>query len=462
LSERRRLLHERAAAAIEGLGPGRVEDQLMEVAHHYSRSGNVGKGVEYLGRAGQRAARQAAHGEAVGCLRRALDLLPQLPESADRDRLELELRQSLVGVLYVTKGWAAPETLAATERVAALEEHSGTLTELVDSVLSRWGIALVSNDLPTASALGDQALDLAVREGSPTRLATAHTIQLQVRHWRGDLAGAEEHFASGLAFFDDPGYRQLPVRAVLAFAFAGYNAWQLGRADVARDRMARAMAAADPNNPYDLAYSESLAALLRVLLREYEPAEALATQALARAEKHQFPFVTAVSRRCLGQARAQRGRATEGVALIQQGSAGFLEIGSRSELSYWNGVLAEAQACAGAIGEALATVEQALQANPDELFWRPENLRLRGELRLTQGQTDLAEADFHEAIALARRMGAKALELRATMSLARLLDQQGHRDEARTMLAEIYNWFTEGFDIVDLKEAKALLEELGV
>ena len=138
----------------------------------------------------------------------------------------------------------------------------------------------------------------------------------------------------------------------------------------------------------------------------------------------------------------------------------MLEIGNRENISYSTGALAEAQACAGAVGDALATVEQALQANPDELVYRPGNLTLRGALRLTQGQPELAEADFREAIALARRMGAKALELRATMSLARLLDQQGHRDEARTMLAEIYNWFTEGFDTVDLKEAKALLEEL--
>ena len=129
-------------------------------------------------------------------------------------------------------------------------------------------------------------------------------------------------------------------------------------------------------------------------------------------------------------------------------------------LAAWTGALAEAQAAAGAVDDALATVEQALQANPDELSSRPENLRRRGALHLTQGQTELAEADFREAIALARRMGAKAWELRATMSLARLLDQQGHRDEARTMLADIYNRFTEGFDTVDLKEAKALLEEL--
>ena len=98
---------------------------------------------------------------------------------------------------------------------------------------------------------------------------------------------------------------------------------------------------------------------------------------------------------------------------------------------------------------------------PTNSSHRPETLRLRGELRLKQGQTELAEADFREAIALAQKMGAKAWELRATMSLARLLAKQGRRDEARAMLAEIYGWFTEGFDTADLKDAKALLDELG-
>jgi class 3 adenylate cyclase/tetratricopeptide (TPR) repeat protein len=460
LSEWRQLLHERAAQAIEALGPGRVEDRLMEVAHHYSRSANVPKAVEYLGRAGQRAAQQAAHGEAVGYLTRALELLPQLPESADRDRQELEFRQLLVEMLWVTKGYGAPETTAATKRIGALAEKSGTLMALVYSLGSRWNIAQTSGDLRAAGALVDQALDLAVREGSSTSLALAHYLRLATCYYRGDLACVEKHFANGLAFFDDPGFRQLPSSAVFAFATASYNAWVLGRADVARDRMAQAMAAADPNNPFGLAWSEVCAAILRVSLGEYDQAEALAAQALARSEQHQFPDVVAWSRVFLGQARAQLGRTSEGVALIRQGIAGLLEVGFRMGITYCVGALAEAQADAGAVGDALATVEQALEANPDELVWRPEHLRLRGALRLTQGQTELAEADFREAIALAQQMGAKTLELRATMSLARLLDQQGRRDDARTMLAEIYNWFTEGFDTRDLREAKAVLDEL--
>jgi tetratricopeptide (TPR) repeat protein len=122
--------------------------------------------------------------------------------------------------------------------------------------------------------------------------------------------------------------------------------------------------------------------------------------------------------------------------------------------------LAAAQERAGAIADALETLEQALQLNPAEMFYRPEIFRLRGELRLKQGQTESAEADFREAIALAQKMGAKAWELRTTMSLARQLRETGRPEEARTALAKIYNWFTEGFDTADLKDAKALFEEL--
>jgi predicted ATPase len=114
----------------------------------------------------------------------------------------------------------------------------------------------------------------------------------------------------------------------------------------------------------------------------------------------------------------------------------------------------------GAIADAVETIEDALRANPEELWSRPEAYRVRGELRLKQEDRHLAEADFSEAIALAQKMSAKAWELRATMSLARLLRDTSRRDEARTMLAEIYGWFTEGFDTADLKEAKALLEGL--
>jgi tetratricopeptide (TPR) repeat protein len=219
-------------------------------------------------------------------------------------------------------------------------------------------------------------------------------------------------------------------------------------------------AAADANNPYDLAMSGYLGAYLRVYMRQYEQAVSLAMRVLELCEKHEFPQLARITRCVLGQARVQLGRTAEGVELIRDGIAGCLETGTRLGISQFMTYLAVAQEREGASVDALAAIEQALQANPDELFFRPEALRLRGELRLKRGQTEQAHAEFREAIALARSMGAKSWELRATMSLARLLRDTGRRDEARCILAEIYNWFTEGFDTVDLKEAKALLDDL--
>jgi predicted ATPase len=138
----------------------------------------------------------------------------------------------------------------------------------------------------------------------------------------------------------------------------------------------------------------------------------------------------------------------------------MLESGQRLGVGLYTASLATTQASAGAFADALETVERALAADFDEPVFRPEALRTRGELRLEQLQMELAETDFREAIALAQKMSAKAWELRATMSLARLLTKQGRRDEAHTMLAEIYNWFTEGFDTPDLKDAKSLLDQL--
>jgi predicted ATPase len=136
----------------------------------------------------------------------------------------------------------------------------------------------------------------------------------------------------------------------------------------------------------------------------------------------------------------------------------MLRTGQGIQLPECTAWLAQALGREGDVLGALDTVEQALRY--PIVRYRPEVLRIRGELRLQQGSAELAEADFRHAVTLARSMGAKSLELRATLSLARLLAQQRRRDEVRTLLAEIYNWFTEGFDTTDLREAKALLDHL--
>jgi tetratricopeptide (TPR) repeat protein len=463
LKSRRKELHRLVARTIEEKFPGLKETQPEVLARHWSEAGEIEPAIAEWSRAGQRAEARNAFKEALESYQHALTIQVLLPQSPERDRDELKLRRSILSMFNVTKGYAAPETISAVESAIALAEKGRDLNQLVNLLTSRGNTLLVSGDLSGANVICDRALELAAGQGSSANLAYLHQQQTIIRFWRGDLTGAEEHFKTWLALFNDRDRKQPaqgPVLniAVNALAFGSYNAWLLGRANVAREREAQMMAVANRGSLFEIANSGYLT--LALYLRQYERAEALAARAIQLAEKHQLPNPAARSRTVLGLARAHLGRASEGVALIQQSVAGLREIGTRMGITQTMARLAEAQCLAGSIAEALESIEIALQVLPEELAYRPETLRLRAELRLKQGHAKLAEADFREAIALAQKMSAKALELRATMSLARLLGKTGRRDEARTMLEEIYNWFTEGFDTADLKEAKTLLDDL--
>ncbi len=462
LKSRRKELHRLIARMIDEKFPALKEMRPEFLARHWTEAGEIEPAIAECSRAGKVARARSAFREAQESYDQALAVLKLLPNSPERDNRELHFRQSVVQVLYVTKGFAASETKNATERAAALAEKSGNLTQLVSSVSSQVTIALFSGDLAAAATLADQALEFALREGSPRILGRAHHHQQLTRYYLGDFVGSEKHFTAALKSLNDPGFHdQGAATVVAAFAFASWNARQLGRFDLARERITRMMTLVNASNPYEVAFSWMFDALHRLGLREYEEAEASAARALDFAEKHQMPQPAAYTRFALGQARAQLGRTTEGIALIRQGLAAMLEIGMRLTVPYVIAELAVTQERDGAIADALETVEQALQAYPQELLnYRPEALKLRGELRYRQGLTELAEADFRESIALAQKMRAKHPELRSTLSLARLLDSQGKRAEARAMLAEIYGWFTDGFDTADLNDARALLDQL--
>jgi class 3 adenylate cyclase/tetratricopeptide (TPR) repeat protein len=461
LTERRQQLHECTGAALETLYASTVEEHLAELAHHYGRSANPGKAVEYLTRAGQQALKRTAFAEAQAQLQQGLEWIKKLSEAPERDARELELASALAHALLVTRGYTAPETRAAAERARDLAEKGSNLSQLVAQVSVIWRNVLTTGDYSSASFLADRLLDLAQREGSPASFGFVCRAQTNTNLYRGNLALVEEQFARWSSFLDADGFRQMSGATVSAIGIASLCAGALGHADSARERIAWALAfGRDSNNPYDLAVARALESWVSCWLREPHHTEVAATQALAIAREHGFPFIKGMTRPRLGWARAQLDRADEGVALIRQGLADLAEAGVRMNITDHLTCLGEAQALDGKFADALVIIEEALQANPEELVNRPNALTCRGELRLKLGQTERAEADFREAIALAQKIQAKAWELRATISLARLLDTQGRRDEARSTLAEIYNWFTEGFDTADLKEAKALLAQL--
>jgi class 3 adenylate cyclase/tetratricopeptide (TPR) repeat protein/ribosomal protein L40E len=461
LKTRRRELHRRIARTLKEQIADLAEAHPEVLARHWTEAGETELAITEWTRAGRAAEMRNAFKEALESYQQAVALVRLLPDGAERNRRELALEQSIVAVLQITRGYAAAETVQASERAALLAEKSGNLAEFASSLAVTASTTVLAGNVVAASKLAQRAFELAVREGGRNTLASVETANILTHYWGGDLAGMEKHFETQSALLEDPEIKRLQGRnPVPVFAYGAWNAWTLGRVDLAREREGMMMRSIRADSPYDVAWTGYYSAHLIVFMREYAEAESLAERALELSQKNQFPYITGAAQCVLGYARAHLGRPSQGIDLINQGISTMIENGAHLLLSNFTSYLAAAQERDGAITEALETVERALQVNPDILAYRPETLRLRGEIRLEQGKGELGEASLREAIALARKIGAKAWELRATTSLARLLRDTGRRDEARMMLAGIYGWFTEGFDTRDLKEARALLDEL--
>ena len=424
------------------------------LAIHFRGAGFADKAFQYAAEAANQAETALAFASARDFYGYALEALPNaLTESPQRDSRELALRRSSFMMTNWTKGIGAPETANAADCGAALAERSGDPSLQVFWVLMRGNVALNLGDLTAAGTFADQGLELALRVNTPIYLAIAYSLQMATRYFRGDLAGVEQHFTAGLPFFNEPGVRQI-LSGAMTFAYASWTAWMMGHSGLARERLDQFMASESEGNQYNLALSEAFAAITLASMADYQEAETLALRVIERAEKYQLAYPAASARCSLGFARAHLGRALEGVALIREGMAAIKEVGGR--VSDFRCHLTQAQMCAGAIDDALETIEKVITDSPYDI----EALRLRGKLRHQQRRVELAEADFHKAIAVARHISARGLELRAATNFAEMLAELGRRDEARSMLAEIYGWFTEGFDTADLKDAKALLDEL--
>jgi class 3 adenylate cyclase/tetratricopeptide (TPR) repeat protein len=458
LKSRRKELHHLVAHTIDEQLPHMKEAQPEVLARHWTEAGELEPAIAEWSRAGKAAETRNAFKEAQDSYQQALGLLDSLPESHERDLRELELRQAVVRVRFMTTGHANAETMQAMERAVRIAEKSGNLRQLLNLLIARGINALICGDLNAGSSIAARSLELGGREGSPSILGRAHLLQIMAHYYRGELTSAERYFVGGLDYFEHPSVRRIHGVPVAAFYCGACVAWYSGRADVAGSRMAQMLAVAGQNDPFEVAFAGQFAASLLAAMGEYEQAESIALHNLEVAEKQNFAEVAAGCQVTLGLARAQFGDAENGVSLIRQGIGRLEEIGQGEGAALRLSTLAVAQHQAGSLTDALQTIQRALR-DPDFPIYRPEILRISGELHCKSGQTERGEAHLREAIALARQMEARSLELRAALALTKLLRSAGRGAEARTMLAEIYNWFTEGFNTADLKDAKALLDE---
>jgi predicted ATPase len=467
-AERRRVLHERTAQAIEALFHERLAERYSELAHHHSRSGNTARALDYLQRAGQQAVERLAHVEALSHLTTALALVKELPDASERLRRELTLQLALGGSFSTVKGYAAPEVHRAYTRADELARQLGDSPQIFAALLGLRRFAMHRGELPTAHALGEQLLHLAARLNVPEFLSRAHLMRAETCLFLGEFTHARTHAELGIACYDPRQHRAQVLRygtdsGVCCRSFAAKALWVLGYPDQALQRSDEALALAQElAHPYSLAFALRHAAYIFLLRREPHRVLALADTAIALGAEHGFAIWLALGPMVRGWALVEQGQQAEGLAQIRQGVTAWRATGA--VFASRMGFVVGAYATAGQTEEglhALSEVQTAAQAR-GERFFEAELARLTGEFLLAQSSEHrvAAEAWFQQALAMARHQQAKSWELRAALGLSRLWQRQGKRAEAHQLLAGVYRWFTEGFDTIDLQEAKALLAEL--
>jgi predicted ATPase len=461
--------HHHIAQVLETRFPEVCETQPELLAHHYTEAGLHPQAIPYWQRAGQRAVARSAHVEAISTLTKGLELLTMLPDTPERTRQELALQTALGTSLKATKGWAAPEVEQAYTRARELCRQGGEAVQLFPVLWGLFGFYLVRAELQTTRELGEQLLSLAQRGQDPTRLLQAHLALGQTLFLLGETAAARPQLEECLSLYDPQQHRAYAFLygsdpGVFSLSWVAHALWHLGFPDQAITRSHEALALAQElSHPFSLALALDYAAMVHQFRRERHAVQARVEAAMALCKEQGFAYYAAWATIMQGWALCEQGRGEEGMMQMRQGLAALQATGGEVRYPYYLALLAEAYGRARQVGEGLAVLGEALAAvhNTGECWWEAELYRLKGELLLGSAEQDTdATSCFHQALNIARRQQAKALELRAAMSLSRLWQQQGQRAEARALLAPIYGWFTEGFDTADLQEAKTLLEAL--
>jgi predicted ATPase len=470
--------HQHIAQVLESRFPELCEIQPELLAHHYTEAGLLTQAIPYWQRAGQRASERSAHLEAVAHLTRGLELLATLPDTPQRAQQELYLQTTLGPALMATKGYSSPEMLQAYARARELCQQMGETPQLFQVLRGLWYFYLHRVELRTARELGEQLLTLAQQVGDPALLLEAHYALGNTLNYLGEFAAAQTCFAQVIALYDPQQHRSHAFHygqdpGVICRAYAGVTLWWLGYPDQALQRSHEARTLAQElAHPFSMAFAEYFAALLHQFRREWHLTHERAEAAIALGTEHGFVLWGALGTFMRGWALAARyhelavgqGQGAEGLAQMQHGLAALRAIPAEVFRPYGLALLAEAHVKVGQreTGPTLLAEALALTNDKEERRWEAELYRLKGEglLARTTGHDTEAETCFRQALDIARHQEAKSLELRAAVSLSRLWQHQGKHVEARELLAPVYGWFTEGFDTVDLQEAKTLLEAL--
>jgi len=467
-SARRRQLHQRIGVCLEasyGVQAGEIAAQL---ALHFERGGEILRAVRYLQQAADNAVRRNAHHEAVTILTKGLALLAPLPDSPERAQHELTLLLSLGPLLMAVKGYAVPEVGECYTRAYTLCQQVGEPRQRCRALQGLYRFHILHAQLRMASELSQQCFRLVSHQPDMTLVQEGYMDQGLIAFYRGHPVTARAYLEQSLHLRNTPRLSTIlfpnEYESGVRHGFYGMMVlWLLGYADQAQqwnqDLLAQAQQAADSPSQ---ASTQLFAAILSQHRRDVAATQAYAETTIALATAQGFEHRVAQGRMIRGWALAMQGDASTGVAHLQQGLEAVQNRGQKLYHPYHLALLAEAYGEAGHPEAGLSGLDEALTMveATEERWWEAELYRLKGELLLRLPRPDLSQTTscFHQALEVARSQQARALELRAALSLSRLGQQHGKRDSARQLLSEVYSGFTEGFATPDLQEARVWLD----
>jgi predicted ATPase len=448
-----------------------VHEVAAELAVHFERGCDTDRALRYLQHAADNALHRSAYSDAITHLTKALALLTALPETPERAQRELDVQLALGPAFVATKGLAAPEVVQTYARARTLCAQVSETRQVFATLSGLYTFYQSQGALFTAQELGGQLVRLAQREAEPTHRLEAHVSLGLTLSFLGEYA-ARTHLEQGSAL---PEPRRQPMLAlcdrrivvleVARLAYAAPTLWCLGYPAQALGRSQEALALATVlAHAHSLAMARNFAIVLHYLRRDAAMVQAEADALLTLATAQEFALWKGIGILWRGWALAMQGKGKGGLAQLHQGLAAIMATGQELSRPFGLLLLAEAMGHTGQVDEGLRLLAEALTGF--EASGRADLLAeaycLQGALLLHQAIPDAVQAEtcFQQAPAVARRQQAKAWELRAATSLSRLWQQQGKRAAAYDLLAPVYGWFTEGFDIADLQEAGALLEAL--
>ncbi|TIW61020.1 MAG: hypothetical protein E5V49_13080 [Mesorhizobium sp.] len=468
LKTSRAALHAKIAEALKAKFPSLVEAEPETMARHCREAGSFGEAIEYLRMASQRAMARSAHIDAVAHLKAGLDLVAQLGEGTERLRTEMHL-QAALGQAFVSKnGFAADETGKAFERAAEISALIGDVSQFIRIFYGRFAYNYARANYRDAMTIARDFVQRADASSDPLAVGLSHRTMGHVSLFVGELDRAQTMLASSISVFQkisDPpppwelGQDQLAASLVLA-AWAQFLRGYPNKArQLKNDALNRAVSL---NHPQTLGFAYSYALLASNWVGDMDELHGYASRLVEIGGKYLLPVYSAIGAMSLGTVGIRCGNGREGLEQLTAGLAKFSRIGWRLLCVEFGSYRVRALHQGGDTRAAFVELAELfdLVEETNERYYEPELWRLHGTLSLTEGQGEATETSFKKAIEVAEKQGSKSFQLRATCDLARLYAARGGRAGALAILEPTYGWFTEGFDTPDLREAKALLEEL--